>query len=409
MAKKRKRVSRDKIRENAEKGSRGGSDWFVLPEGVGRWSPEKAARYNIDMVPYEVKTDSHPDDVEKDCLWYKFPFNVHHGIGVNGDSVVCPTSVGKRCPICEKREQLRKEDSEEYAEVIKALRFQKFVAYNILDPENEGQIAILVLSRGKLATCLEDELKDPENEGNLLFFDTNEDGRTLRVRFSHDSFEGRKFLLATKIDFKPRDEMDEDEILDATVCLEEALIVIPYDKLKAMFLQEETPEEEETPEPADDEEPEEETPEGDEDDDSEEGDDSEEEESPDDEEDGEDDDSEEEETPPEITKTSRVYSEEHGPDFPGNVFSILKSGKIKVRFDDGDEGTYPPEELTYIGEQETVASKKKTTAKKDSPKENKKKDDTPECPAEGGTFGEVDQHDECDDCPHWNECEAVSA
>ena len=107
---KRSRVSKDQERANAEKGSQGGSSWFALPEGVSNWAPESRGRYVIDVLPYEVKGKAHPDDIEPGQLWYKLPFSVHHGVGASNDSIVCPASIGKRCPICEERNRLYKED-----------------------------------------------------------------------------------------------------------------------------------------------------------------------------------------------------------------------------------------------------------------------------------------------------------
>ena len=106
--KKRRRVGREAVRKNAEKGSRKGFEFIELPEGVDRWIPEKATRFNLDIVPFEVTSKDHPDDVEKGVLWYKMPFSVHHGIGVSDKSVVCPRSVGKRCPICEGSSTLKR-------------------------------------------------------------------------------------------------------------------------------------------------------------------------------------------------------------------------------------------------------------------------------------------------------------
>ena len=339
---KRKRISKEKVRENAEKGSQGGSDWFQLKEDVTRWSPEDAGKYAIDFVPYEVKSKNHPDDVEQGCLWYKLPFGVHHGVGANNFSVVCPQSAGKPCPICEEKTRLAKEDAEGNEEQIKQLSIQKFVAYNILNPEDASKTSLFIMSRGKFATKLEEELKDPDNEENLAFFDVNKDGRTLRVRFSEEKFNGKKFLQATKIDFRPREEMDEDEILDKVICLDEALIILPYDKLKFMFFQE-TEEEDE-----DDKEDKEEKPKS----------------KPKEDEDEEDDDDDEEDDDEKPKSKSKSKEEE----------------------DDDEE---------------------KPSSKKDKGKDGEKKSDH-KCPVKGGKFGQVDQYDECDDCPYWNNCEEAS-
>jgi preprotein translocase subunit YajC len=62
-------------------------------------------------------------------------------------------------------------------------------------------------------------------------------GRTLTVRFSDATFEGRKYLECTRIDFRERKDMDEDKILKQSPCLDEVLNVLPYEKLNAMFFQ----------------------------------------------------------------------------------------------------------------------------------------------------------------------------
>ena len=72
------------------------------------------------------------------------------------------------------------------------------------------------------------------DDEKLAFYDVK-GGQTLKVRFSDATFSGQKYLEATRFDFSDRDDMDEDEVLAKTVCLEEALIVLPYEKIKDMF------------------------------------------------------------------------------------------------------------------------------------------------------------------------------
>ncbi len=97
-----KRVSPEKIRENAKQGDRGPS-WLNLPEGVSEFTPEKAGKYSFDFLPYKVTVDVNPDGIEKGTVWYKRQFLVHHGVGSGNKSVVCPTSIGKKCPISRAR------------------------------------------------------------------------------------------------------------------------------------------------------------------------------------------------------------------------------------------------------------------------------------------------------------------
>lgn len=447
MAGKHRRVSREAVRQNALKGASGNS-WFALPEGVRQWRPEKADRYLINILPYEVKTDSHPDDIAKGDLWYKFPFDVHHGIGASNESVVCPRTIGKKCPICEERDRLYKEDPDKNEDTLKALRAQRFVAYNIVDPDDAEKVAAFIYSRGKFAVCLENELKDAENDEHLAFFDINEDGRTLKVRFSDEEFMDKKYLEASKIDFRPREAMDEEEVLAKVVCFEEVLQVLPHDKLKALFLQEETEEDEAEedeeqeeapakpaakpkpkpqPEPEEDEEPAEEDAEEEAEAEDEEpapkpqpkkpaakpapAEDDEEPELPLDEEDEEpapkpaskapvkpkapvaDDDDDEDVPPPPAKPKCKACNGTGKNSKGGKCLPCAGTGKVRPANlaepdeDDGEET--PPAKPTAKAPAKPVSGAKK-------------------CPA-GGTFGkDVDKHDQCDDCPHWEACEAAS-
>ena len=423
MSKKvRKRVTKEQVKSNAEKGGRGGNDWFKLPDGVGRWTPEKAGRFSIDVLPYEVSSKHHPDDVEKECLWYKLPFQVHHGVGASNASLVCPQSVGKPCPECEERDRLYKEDSDSNEDILRTLKPQKFVAYNIVSQEDKDRVDLLILSRGKLASPLEDELKDPDNEEHLAFFDVNDSGRTLRVRFTEESFEGKKFLKATKIDFRARDEMDEDAVLSKTVVLEDALIVPDYDDFKKIFFQEddEEPVMDELPASKDeDEDEEEEKPKSktkDEDEDEDEDEKPKAKGKPKDEDEEED----EDEKPKAKSKPKDEDEDEEEDEAKGKPKDEdeeeekPKAKGKKCKACDGSGKSSKGKRCTPCDGSGRIKSKPKDDEdeeeeeKPKAKKGSKDKSDSPECPHDGGKFGEVDQHDECDDCPHWTACEEAS-
>ena len=233
VKKERRRVDAGRVKSNAAEASGGGLSWLRLPKGIDSYRPERAGAIRLDIVPYEVKSKFHPDRVEAGTLWYKYPFAVHYSVGVNNESVVCPVSVGKRCPMCEQRAKLAKNWDENEA-VVRSLTPQKWVAYNIIDPEDSDGIRVFVFSRGKFAEFLEGELLEGD-EANLNFYDVTSDGRTVKVRFSEDQYEGRKFLKATRIDFLPRAEMDEDEVLSKVACLDEILVIQEYEQLERMF------------------------------------------------------------------------------------------------------------------------------------------------------------------------------
>ena len=378
---KRKRVTSEQVKQNAKAGAGSGKNWFDLPEGVDVWAPEKAGSILIDILPYEVSDKNHPDNIDVGCLWYKRQFAVHHGVGVNEESIICPRSIGKTCPICEEATRLTKKDKEQYEDLIEDLKPQKFVAFNILDPEDEEKVAVFAISYGKFAKTLQKELSE-QDEAVLSFYDITDEGKTLKVRFSDATYTGRKYVEATRIDFRDREEMDEDETIERVANLDEMLNVLEYDKINSMFLQvdEEDPDGDVDPEDDEDTPPKKpkkkpakkKTPPPEDDD-----------EDPDEDPDDEDlDDDDEEETPPPKRPKKKPAKKKTPPP------------------EDDDDDDEDPEDDDDEGETPPPKKPKKKAAKK------KTNDDGEECPVENGEFGvTVDKFDECDDCPLWEKCE----
>jgi len=239
---KRKRMTKEQTKARMTQSGNGG-DWFTLPNGIERWIPEKKGTFLIDVLPYEVSTENHPEDgIESGVLWFRSQFRVHHGIGVKEQSVICPRSIGKACAICDEVDRLRKEDRDANEDLINSLRGQVFSIMNIKHPDDEDAVAVFCLSYGKFDKLLKEELQEEENEEHLDFYQCDEGGRTLRTRFSEKSFAGNKYLAATQIQFKSRDNMDEDEILGKVADLDTILNVLPSEKIKAVFLEGEEPE-----------------------------------------------------------------------------------------------------------------------------------------------------------------------
>ena len=111
---------RGKVGANARKQKSDGAayGYLNLPKGVNIFKPEPGGKTSFDIMPYEVTSDRHPDRDEdldiaiKGSLWWKLPFKIHRNIGVRNETVVCPVSIGKRCPICDYRAQQIREGAE---------------------------------------------------------------------------------------------------------------------------------------------------------------------------------------------------------------------------------------------------------------------------------------------------------
>lgn len=255
--KQRVRVSPEAMRESAASSGRSGGVPFTLPPGVTPWVPEKAKTYALDFIPYEVTDANHPDStarlvLEPGSLWWKRPFQIHRDIGPSGVVVICPTSTGKPCPICEYRKKLTADWDKNVAE-IKSLNWQKWVVYSIQDPNDADKGTIYATSAGKFArnkgVGIDCEIEELPDEKVMFWEVQNGLGHTVNVRFSDAEFSGEdgraaKYLTATKFEFKKRDDMDEEEVLGKAVNLDNLFSgVMEYNKLKALFLQVEDDEE----------------------------------------------------------------------------------------------------------------------------------------------------------------------
>ena len=228
---KRRAMVRDRAKRTQANNS--GSSFFKLKDGVETWIPDKKATYRINHLPYTVSSENHPDDVPVGERWYKRPFKVHYNVGPEEKRLVCPTSIGKPCPICEHVAKLKK-DYEANKDEIKGCKAKNMVAYNIrlADDEDEDKVRLFVWSAFNYSDELEKELIDGDEE-NCDFFEL-EDGKTVKVRIAEDSFDSRKFLKADRVDFTSRDNLDED-VMEAVLDLDESLIVLPYEKINTLF------------------------------------------------------------------------------------------------------------------------------------------------------------------------------
>lgn len=249
MAKERPRLSAKRWADQPDSG-------FVpttvkLPDGVNSFSPKKEAVYRLEIVPYEVPkvgdAGSNPN-AEPGELHYERTYFTHRGIGVDENAYVCPLkTAGKPCPICEHRKELmREKDGDE--DLIKELAPKQRQLWNIFDHDDSDKgVQVWDISFHLFGKQLKKEVRNADEGDGYEYFADPEEGFTLRVGLEEKSFGGREFLEAATIGFKPRKSPIPKEVLEAAQPLDNLLIILNYDKLKSIFLQEEgvTPEEKE--------------------------------------------------------------------------------------------------------------------------------------------------------------------
>jgi len=239
----RKSSFRDKVANNSHKQKTQGAayGYLQIPKGVDIFKEEPSSRVSLDFLPYEVASEKHMDRDDPlgiavpGELWYKRPFLIHRNIGGGNDVVVCPTSIGKKCPICEYRSKLFKDGaSKEETDALKISRRNLYVVVPIEHKEYEEKPHIWDISQYLFQDMLNDEIEDdPEN----AIFPDLEDGLTLRIRFSEGVIGSNKFAETSRIDFKKRKEGYGEKILKKVPNLDECLLIHPYEKLERMFLE----------------------------------------------------------------------------------------------------------------------------------------------------------------------------
>ena len=244
---------RGRVREDAKKRKKGAAyGYLVIPQGVDVFNPEPDSTVKMDIMPYEVTDKKHPDApiAEVGELWYKRPFKIHRDIGVEQNKVVCPTSFGKKCPICEYRAKLVREGGNQ--KEIDALKTSNRNLYAVIIKGKKGddKVHLFDFSDHNFQKVFEDQLSDLYPDQFEVFPD-HEEGYTLSVIFAEDSFMGYKFPKPTRFDFIERKEQYDDSILEKVPKLDECLALLSYDELRAKFYEieedEDDYEEEETP------------------------------------------------------------------------------------------------------------------------------------------------------------------
>jgi hypothetical protein len=361
---KKPKISRfaGRVKDNAQKTKATGASYgyLNLPKGISVFSPEPGGKSYLDFMPYVVTSDRHPDGIETGDIWYKRPFKAHRNIGADKTSVVCLTSIGKKCPVCEYRAQMIKDGRDKSeTDALKPSARNLYVVIPKKNKKLEEKPHVLDISQAMFQNLLAEELE--EDDSHEVFPDL-EQGLTLKIRWDSKTIGGSKpFAEASRIDFEDRDEAYSEDIMEEIPDLDSMLNILSYKELEKKFLEMEDEEEEEEPTKPTPRKPK--APEPDDDD---------EEDAPD---------------PPKRTKKAAPEPEEEEEE----VCPACKgSGK-------GPKGK-PCQMCEGSGEEPRPGKPEQKAKSKKAGKE---------CPF-GHIFGkDCEKYDSCDDCDLWDECVEV--
>ena len=136
-----------------------------LPKGMKIYVPDPGKSEKFDILPYIVTNEKHPNKKEMlDDIWWNAPFKVHRGVGTNTETIICPTSFGKPCPICEYFTKRKKEGAD--WDELKILKPSLRALYAVVPIDNkkfEETIHVFDMSNFLFYDLLTDETKEDED------------------------------------------------------------------------------------------------------------------------------------------------------------------------------------------------------------------------------------------------------
>jgi hypothetical protein len=234
-----RRVSKEhkytSARRRAESQKTTSVNYIKLPDGVSFFKP-RAGLVVIDILPY-VAGKGNPW-AEPGQLHWERTFWVHRGVGPENRTFVCPTkTAGERCPICEHRSRLVKRAAPEDEELIQSLLPKERQLFNVIDlKEPDKGVQIWDVSTHLFGKHLDARIRNSEEEDGYDRFFHLQGGLTIRLSLIEKSLGTYSYLDTETLDFRPRKQDYDDDILERTVCLDELLVIPTYQQLEKVFL-----------------------------------------------------------------------------------------------------------------------------------------------------------------------------
>lgn len=213
--------------------SGGGKNYLIMPDDVSFYKPKKG-KNKIDIIPFIVKTDKHPNGIEKNSEDYLVDFYVHKSVGTKNDKFLClKKTLGKSCPICEEQYKLYQDGEEDKA---KALKAQRRVIYNIIDlNDKEKGIQLFETSHFLFEKEVQEKIKYVFEDEELPIIADLEDGKTISFRAVEKEIGKKTYFEFKDFDFENRTKPYKDSMLDDSIPLDTLFIIPTYDEVGKSF------------------------------------------------------------------------------------------------------------------------------------------------------------------------------
>ena len=198
--------------------------------------------HDLNILPWRIGTKNHPEVVAGNAkvgdFDYVLDLMVHTRIGPGNGDYICPKkNFGKPCPICDRADELWKnEDTKDEARALFAKRKCVYLVQELNDNFHAKSEVPLIYEtahatfskelQSRATSCLRGKgvvnFADPD-EGKVVSFSVNEGTMG----------NGKKFKQAGNFEFNERTEEVSDEILEACPSLDAMMVIKTPEQLKA--------------------------------------------------------------------------------------------------------------------------------------------------------------------------------
>lgn len=238
MAKPTKMSMADRVKQKAKEAEfQGGSDTLKLKDGIGFYKLKKG-KNEIMVVPFEITNPKNVEGLKPGEMWFRLQILKHFRIGAEDKAVICPRTVGKKCPICEHRANLLNQGRGTDDVEVRELGAKKRELYYVIDLADDDKLKALEVSYHNFGKKLEEEIREADDDSLAASFADPDEGAIMTVRMADAKMGKTTFLEASRIDFQERDKNDVELVaaaMEEVVPFDEILVIHSYEELHNLF------------------------------------------------------------------------------------------------------------------------------------------------------------------------------
>lgn len=232
----------------AKKHAEGDRSAVKVPPGMGLFKVEKVGAYYLDFAPYVVGKGNKSADEGQ--FYFERTYKAHFGVGPNSKTFVCPTTVGKPCPICEEVNKVYQRtdiDKKQKGELTASIRAKQRQLFLVKDAKvKDAPWMLWEFSYHNFGDLLYQLMSAMGEDEDFDLFAHPEKGYTLAITMVEATTGSNTYKKAGGISFNKRKSLgiSLEELAESMPCLDDLLIIPTYDQLKTAFYGEEEDSEE---------------------------------------------------------------------------------------------------------------------------------------------------------------------